>query len=198
MNSYVHILEGLKPDLVHVIENLLPDGKVFGKEYVCASLQGGQGNSCKTNIETGIGSDFATSETWANIIDLASKVWACSFYEAAQKLANQYGINEVQKLSYLQKNEELIPIVPIPANAPRPYKSHPQYGYAQKQWYYKNTQNQLVMCASRFETKTGKVILPQSYAKTQNSSPKWYRKALSVQRPLYGLQKLNENKKSCL
>ncbi len=199
MNSfYEQILEGLKPNLVRVIENLLPDGKFFGKEYVCASLQGGQGNSCKTNIETGIGSDFATGETWANIIDLASKVWACSFYEAAQKLANQYGIDESQKLFYLQQHEELIPIVPVPVTAPRPYKSHPQYGYAQKQWLYKDMQNQLLMCTSRFETNKGKIVLPQIYAKTQNSSPKWYWKAFPTQRPLYGLQKLNENKRILL
>lgn len=200
MNSfYEQILERLKPDLIHVIENLLPNGTIKGNEYTCASLQGGQGNSCKTNIETGIGSDFATGESWANIIDLASKVWTCSFYEAAQKLSNQYGIEKVSDLSYLKQDKELIPIVPVPATAPRPYKTHPQYGYAQKQWYYRDTRNQLLMCTSRFETSTGKVILPQIFAKTQNSSHKWHWKAFSGQRrPLYGLQKLNENKKVLL
>lgn len=195
--AFDDILSALQPHLLDILQNLLPNGTLKGKEYTCASLQGGQGNSCKTNIDTGIGSDFATGETWANIIDLASKVWACSFYEASQKLKNQYGIGEFQK-NFYQQHEELQPIIPVPITATRPYRSHPQYGNAQKQWLYKDTQDQLLMCISRFETSNGKIILPQIYAKTQNSNPKWHWKAFPMQRPLYGLQKLKDNKKILL
>jgi len=162
-------------------------------------LQGGEGNSCKTNIETGLGSDFATGQTWANIIDLAGKVWGCSFYESAKELARKYGREEIfESGSVKQYDEELIPIVPVLLNAPRPYKSHPQYGYAQKQWFYKDMENQLLMCVSRFETDKGKFILPQIYAKTLQGNPKWYWKALYKQRPLYGLQNLKQDRKVLL
>lgn len=195
ISAYERVLEYCRPYLANILQELLPGGKVVGKEYTCASLQGGEGNSCKTNTETGVGSDFATGQTWANIIDLASKVWGCSFYESAKELAKQYGREEIFELvSLKQYDEELIPIVPVPLNAPRPYKSHPQFGYAQKQWLYKDMQNQLLMCVSRFETDKGKIILPQIYAKTQHGYPKWHWKALSKQRPLYGLPKLKHSK----
>ena len=62
----------LQPKLDQIVADLLPGGRLHGKEYSCASLEGREGNSCKTNIETGIGSDFATGETWSDIIALTS------------------------------------------------------------------------------------------------------------------------------
>ena len=43
----------LAPRLPEVLAELLPGGRVSGREYVCASLQGGAGTSCATNLETG-------------------------------------------------------------------------------------------------------------------------------------------------
>ena len=73
--------------LPEVLPDLLPGGKVSGKEYLCASLEGGAGTSCSTSTETGKGSDFATGESWGDIIALAAKVWRMRQGEAANELA---------------------------------------------------------------------------------------------------------------
>ena len=74
-NIFQDVKSSLQPRLAQIVADLLPGGRLHGKEYSCASLEGGEGNSCKTDIETGIGSDFATGETWSDIIALASLVW---------------------------------------------------------------------------------------------------------------------------
>ena len=56
---FEQVKAALAPRLPEVLADLLPGGRVSGREYVCASLQGGAGTSCATNLETGKGSDFA-------------------------------------------------------------------------------------------------------------------------------------------
>ena len=73
-NIFQDVKSSLQPKLAQIVADLLPGGRLHGKEYSCASLEGGEGNSCKTDIETGIGSDFATGETWSDIIALERKL----------------------------------------------------------------------------------------------------------------------------
>ena len=54
---FQEVKDGLQSRLVDVVQELLPGGRVSGKEYLCGSLQGGSGDSCRTNLETGVGSD---------------------------------------------------------------------------------------------------------------------------------------------
>lgn len=91
-NIFQDVKSALQPRLPDVLENLLPGGKIEGKEYVCASLEGGAGHSCKTSIETGKGSDFATGESWGDIIALAALCWGKRQIDAARELASRYGI----------------------------------------------------------------------------------------------------------
>jgi len=70
-----NVKESLQPRLAQVVSDLLPGGRISGREYLCGSLDGGPGDSCSTNLENGIGSDFATGESWGDIISLAAKVW---------------------------------------------------------------------------------------------------------------------------
>ncbi len=91
-NIFYEVKTALSSRLPHVLHELLPGGKLQGHEYVCASLEGGEGTSCSTNIDTGKGSDFATGEAWGDIIALAAKVWNVRQFEAAKKLAEQYGL----------------------------------------------------------------------------------------------------------
>ena len=82
----------LQPRIADIVQALLPGGRVVGKEYCCASIQGGSGQSCRTNLETGIGSDFATGETWQDVIALASKVLNLNQYAAAKELEARYAV----------------------------------------------------------------------------------------------------------
>ncbi len=93
MNTiFYEVKTALASRLPHVLSELLPGGKVQGHEYVCASLEGSEGTSCSTNIETGKGSDFATGDTWGDVIALAAKVWNVRQLEAAKRLAELYGL----------------------------------------------------------------------------------------------------------
>ena len=83
----------LAPRLSEILPALLPGGRINGREYLCASLAGGAGSSCRTNLESGVGSDFATGETWADIIDLTAKVRGLRPYEAAKELAQAYKLD---------------------------------------------------------------------------------------------------------
>ena len=69
---FEQVKAALAPRLSEVLAELLPGGRVSGREYVCASLQGGAGTSCATNLDTGKGSDFATGESWGDVIALAA------------------------------------------------------------------------------------------------------------------------------
>ena len=60
--------------LVAVLSDLLPGGRVRGKEYVCANVRGDNGESCKTNLSTGVGQDFATGEKWGDPIALVALI----------------------------------------------------------------------------------------------------------------------------
>ena len=62
------------PRLEAVLSDLLPGGRVRGNEYVCASVSGGTGESCKTNLSTGVGQDFATGEKWGDPIALVTLI----------------------------------------------------------------------------------------------------------------------------
>ena len=77
--------------LPEVLAELLPGGRVSGREYVCASLQGGAGTSCATNLESGKGSDFATGESWGDVIALAAKVWSMTVEDFCRSLPSRMG-----------------------------------------------------------------------------------------------------------
>lgn len=74
-----------------VLEAWLPGGKVSRGEYQCASIYGGVGDSCSTNLSTGVGSDFATGQTWGDLIDLIAQSEDCAPHEAARKLKEFIG-----------------------------------------------------------------------------------------------------------
>ena len=93
-NIFLEVKDGLQSRLADVVQDLLPGGRISGREYLCGSLQGGGGDSCRTNLETGKGCDFAADDSWGDIIGLAAKVWDVRQGEAAKELAKRYGIGQ--------------------------------------------------------------------------------------------------------
>jgi putative DNA primase/helicase len=86
---FAQVKAALHSRLADVLPELLPGGRQRGREYVCASLEGGRGDSCSTNLDTGVGSDFATGESWRGIIDLWAKIRNIRQGEAAKELADK-------------------------------------------------------------------------------------------------------------
>ena len=184
---FEQVKAALNPRLSEVLPDLLPGGKNSGKEYVCASLEGGQGSSCATNLETGTGSDFATGESWSDIIALAAKIWKVRQYDAAQELAKRYGISQGQAQPRPQP-DVFRPILPVPDAAPEPPRVHPQHGRSSGLWRYQDMQGRTLSYAVRFDLPDGeKVVLPLCYGKYGTTNPQWHWKSLPEPRPLYNL-----------
>ena len=196
-NIFQEVKDSLQSRLPDVVQNLLPGGHISGKEYLCGSLQGGSGDSCRTNLETGKGSDFASGDAWGDIIGLAAKVWNMRQGEAARELGKQYGIGTPQVFrpqaasSATQPTPATFtPILPVPQSTPEPPRRHPQHGQYTQSWRYEDTQGRALAYAVRFDLLDGKAVLPLCYGKYGSNPPQWAWKALPEPRPLYGLPKL--------
>jgi len=194
-NIFEQVKDALHPRLDSVIPELLPGGRQNGREYVCGSLQGGPGDSCKTNLDTGRGSDFSTDESWGDVISLWSKIRNIRQGEAAKELADKYGIH-LDGMPLAPKAvppsavpSAFTPIVPVPDNVPKP-PPHPQHGQASALWRYADMEGHTLAYVARFDLPDGsKVILPLCYGSNGNGH-RWHWKALPEPRPLYGLEKL--------
>lgn len=188
---FEQVKAALAPRLPEVLAELLPGGRVSGREYVCASLQGGVGTSCATNLETGKGSDFATGESWGDVIALAAKVWNMRQGEAAHELARLYHIDAGQNAPQpFRQSAAFTVILPAPESAPQPPRCHVQHGQASALWRYADDQGRTLGYVARFETPQGKIILPLSFGQYGTGRPQWVWKALPEQRPLYNLTSL--------
>lgn len=185
-----NVKAALAPRLPEVLAELLPGGRVSGREYVCASLQGDAGTSCSTSIDTGKGSDFATGESWGDVIALAAKVWSMRQGEAAQELARLYHIDAGQNAPPLRQPATFSVILPVPDAAPQPPRQHAQHGQASALWRYADGQGRTLGYVARFETPEGKVILPLCFGQYGTGRPQWVWKALPEPRPLYNLPSL--------
>lgn len=194
-NIFQEVKDGLQSRLPDVVQDLLPGGKISGKEYLCASLQGGSGESCRTNLETGVGSDFATGDSWSDIIDLAARTWEVRPYEAAKRLGERYSISQgfrpqATSSATPPAPATFTPLLPVPPSAPEPPRRHPQHGQYSQSWRYEDIPGRTLAYAVRFDLPDGKAVLPLCYGKYGANSPQWTWKALPEPRPLYGLSKL--------
>lgn len=75
---------------------LLPNGKRQGSEWVCGSVQGEAGDSCKVRIsggKAGVWSDFATGES-GDLLDLWARSRGVSISEAIGQVRDYLGLKE--------------------------------------------------------------------------------------------------------
>lgn len=73
-------------NIVTILEHYQPGGRVVNGEYICATKYGGKGESCSTNIRTGVGADFGAGESWGDLIDLVAQIDDISMSESARRL----------------------------------------------------------------------------------------------------------------
>ena len=95
-----------------VLGHWQPGGKVVRGEYVCGGITGGNGESCSTNVSTGVGSDFASGEKWGDLIDLVAQRERVGMGEAAALLSEFLHITDltpppppIQTISDSEKRE---------------------------------------------------------------------------------------------
>ncbi len=199
-NLFETVKMALRPRLEAVLRDLLPGGRVQGREYVCGSIAGGSGDSCKTNVKTGVGSDFATGEKWGDVIALTALAMNCTQEEAARFLADEYHIDtdkpprskparKPRAASKAAKPDKaaFVPVMPIPDSAPdfaERYRSAPH-------WCYRNADGMELCYAFRLNKPDGgKDFVPLCFAAAADGSRQWVEMAPPAPRPLYGLDRL--------
>lgn len=71
-----------------LLERYMPGGRFDGSEYKCSGLNGGNGESCSTNIYTCVGKEFNSGgKGWNDPISLVAAVTGQGMSEAAKELA---------------------------------------------------------------------------------------------------------------
>jgi putative DNA primase/helicase len=80
------------PRLGSLLPGWLPGGRIEAGEYVCASLEGGQGRSCSVNLTSCLWGDFATGAKGGDPVSLLAAVRGVKQSEAARELAQDLGL----------------------------------------------------------------------------------------------------------
>jgi len=101
----------------HVVPQWLPGGARRGFEWVCGSLQGGEGTSCSVNMHTGQWGDFATGEQGGDLLSLYAAIHGLSQGKAAVSAAREYGLEDV---AGVQRDARHVAPPRPPAPPPKP------------------------------------------------------------------------------
>lgn len=173
----------LLPRAGELLTQWLPGGKPVGHEYVCGSLLGGPGDSCKVNMNTGLWQDFATGEKGGDLISLYAQINNIKNGDAAKQLADQVNFRVRPDSSAKQPSD--LKLIRPPAGS-LPHMSHPQWGNPVMSWRYEDTDGLLFFIA-RYNTPEGKQFCPWSWSDLYG---RWVTKGWPAPRPLYGLKGL--------
>jgi hypothetical protein len=96
--DYKLLHERLKPHYEEIVRSLIPDGKKIGKVYMAGSIGGGEGDSFKFDLETGVSKDFANGEKgFGDVIALFQHVSGGGMSSAYDELNERFGIFPSQK-----------------------------------------------------------------------------------------------------
>lgn len=183
MMDFQDINAKLLPKAREIVSDLLPQGKLVGREWTCGDLTGAPGESCKVNIFTGAWADFSTDFSGGDLISLYAAINNIGQAESAKQLSDKYGVSTPVKT-------EIIPARPIyqaaPADALIPAMVHPKHGDPVASWAYHDETGQILFYTARYNTPEGKEFLPWSY-----TGKRWVCKGWPAPRPIYNLHKLH-------
>jgi putative DNA primase/helicase len=184
----------------------LPGGRQNGHEYVCGSLQGGEGSSCSINLNTGAWGDFATGEQGGDWVSLYGAIHGLTMSKAAIQVARDEGLEDVagvQRSASHQRverppappappkkrdSEKWATVRPVPTNTPKPNFNH----YHRKPEDLVHTAayrvgDELHGYVCRFRTSDGgKDTLPYTWCVSErNGLLKWHWRQFDEPRPLF-------------
>ncbi len=95
--DFVAINQVARLRLGDLLAQLLPDGRLRGKEWVARNptRNDRKAGSFSINVETGQWSDFATGDKGGDVVSLIAYLTHSSQLEAAEKLCNLMGVQHV-------------------------------------------------------------------------------------------------------
>ena len=183
-----------------IVNTYLPGGKQSGREYKCANLSGGDGDSCSVNTSNGKWSDFATGDKGGDLVSLVAAIKRCSQLGAATELAafigHTTGSTEPHKPSHKPVWK---PITPVPADAPAPPVKHYKHGEPAHIYPFPNQCGQLIQIVHRYElSPDDKQFAPLTFCQNESGKTEWRFQGLTEFRPLYGLDRLTDAEKYAL
>jgi putative DNA primase/helicase len=192
--------ESLASDVLSRWQNFvptwLPGGKLVGKNYQCSDITGGNGQSFKVDITTGVWIDFANdSLKGGDLISLYAAIKNMKQIQAARELSEQVGkpIPEYIPAARKQELETTFKLGPAPEGIPAPDMNSYKYGDPTGVWTYRTIDGKPTHYIARYQDGDKKTFMPFSWdLKTQT----WVKKALPAPRPLYGLETLMPNMKN--
>jgi len=189
MNTSINF-EDLKSKLnsqtLELLREWLPGGRLIGKEYTCASIHGGKGNSFKYNIEKHTFCDFATGQSGLDLISLYALIHGLSQSDAAKRLGQGMPASPVRKItSKIKPRAETLMPVPIPDGKLPDYDGMPTHVYK-----YTDALGAPLFYIARYDGPDGKTFRPFTY---YNSDINGFKaKAWPAPRPLYNLKELTD------
>jgi putative DNA primase/helicase len=86
--------------------------------------------------------------------------------------------------------EKVAPVIPVPEDAPAAHFRHAELGEPSATWTYKDEAGRRLGHVARFETPSGKQILPRTCCRLSDGTHAWRWRAFAAPRPLYGLDRL--------
>jgi len=196
-------------------------GKDQGREYLALNPKRSDSKlgSLATNRDSGAGGDFATGETWGDLVALAAWRFDCTQLDAAERLAGILGITipARHKRAASEKtgagnsetaatpkkppkapkkakgdidNDGWKCLIPVPADAPAAPASNPRQGRPSIRYQYRTEAGELAFMIDRYEGKAGKSFGQLTYWQHESGRSEWRWKSAPVPRLLYGLELL--------
>jgi len=105
--DFQHVNDVAVANIDGFLSRYMPGGAFKGREYICASVSGGEGESCSINIETGVGSDFADGTSWGDPVEyIKIRYGLPNMAEAAKILMADMGITGNEPAPAKQKKKE--------------------------------------------------------------------------------------------
>ncbi len=92
--SFTRLNADLRPRHLFIIRELLPEGRLVGREWVALNptRTDRHAGSFRINVLTGFWADFATGDKGGDVIALCAYLQNCSQIEAARRLINMTAV----------------------------------------------------------------------------------------------------------
>jgi 5S rRNA maturation endonuclease (ribonuclease M5) len=211
VNESPNLHESLKERIVELSQTLLGDPSSrsayqyrFGRKGSISVMVSGSNQGLYSNFESGVhGGAIKMIEEKLQLSSKEAIGWAKDWLGQTLTPTPIRSISPQQSLIKDQeKGTTWTPILPVPSHAPKPdIKTNPYLSYMTKEreftsvYTYKDQQGQTLGYVARLEDKDGSKITPTlTYCENEKGQQHWRWKGFGDNRPLYGLDRLAENK----
>ncbi|UCV09139.1 DUF927 domain-containing protein [Dechloromonas denitrificans] len=199
----------------------MASGKDQAREYLALNPKRSDGKlgSLSINRDTGAGSDFATGETWGDLVAMTAWRFDCSQIEAAERLADLLGIPKPSRQKRAtggertpghgnapprSKQTPAAPasrkpapdaegwecVIPVPEDSPPPPAVNPRQGKPSIRYEYRTATGRLGFLIDRYQGKEGKSFAQLTLWRNTAGRTEWRWKSPPAPRLLYGLDLL--------